>query len=380
MKLMSCEVIALTIIFVYYATPILGYSNKTQELETPTTPSTTINNKCILSTGSAGECVDISKCPIILNELKTEKVDPKTIRYIRDSNLICGQIGHNVCCPKENSLVEPIPRRLPTEEEGCGKQINGFSKKIAGAFPASRNAWPWIALLAYTYGSSNLFKCGGTLITTRHVLTAAHCIRDELSFVRLGEHDLSTETDTKLVDINVVKKVVHPQFNSLSGRADLAIVYLERNVDFMDLIVPICLPTSPTLRSKSFVDLYPTIIGWSKTQEECQSVNILTANQVPVWENKVCRDSYAKFNRSYTEDQFDGATICAGNMGGGKDSCLADPGGPIMIPERYENNFRFYLIGVMAYGCECTTKNAPAIYTSTQYFMDWIIEKVEDTP
>ncbi|XP_062136477.1 phenoloxidase-activating factor 3-like isoform X3 [Drosophila sulfurigaster albostrigata] len=175
MKLASHKVIALMITLAFIATPTLGYLNKSQELETPST-----NNKCILSKGSLGECVDISNCSIILNELKAEKVDPKIIKYVKDSNLICGQIGHNVCCPKENSLVEPIPRRLPTEEEKCGKQRNVTFKKLIGGGNAKIGAWPWIALLAYDYGSSYQFKCGGSLITARHVLTAAHCILDEL--------------------------------------------------------------------------------------------------------------------------------------------------------------------------------------------------------
>ncbi|KAH8398331.1 hypothetical protein KR215_008425 [Drosophila sulfurigaster] len=180
MKLTPCEVITLTIAFVYLATPILGYSNNSQELGTPTTPSSLTNNSCILSTGSLGECVDVRKCPTILNELKMKKTDPEFVRYVRDSNLICGQLGHNVCCPKEDTLVDPLPRRLPTEEEKCGKQKKISFRKIVGGSPAKKGAWPWIALLAYDYGFSHAFKCGGTLITSRHVLTAAHCILDEL--------------------------------------------------------------------------------------------------------------------------------------------------------------------------------------------------------
>ncbi|KAH8302724.1 hypothetical protein KR044_010131, partial [Drosophila immigrans] len=249
-------------------------------------------------------------------------------------------------------------------------------RKIVGGSDAKKGAWPWIALLAYEYGSDYQFKCGGTLISARHVLTAAHCILDDLIFVRLGEHDLSTDTETQHIDVNV--KVPYPNFHRRNGRGDLGIVYLERNVEFTDYIVPICLPESPRLRAKSHVDANPFVIGWGKTQEGGKSANILNELQVPVWENEVCRTSYAKLNRSFTEDQFDAAVLCAGDLQGGKDSCQGDSGGPLMAPDVTPRSVRFYLIGVVAYGYGCARPNAPGVYTSTQYFMDWIIEKVQD--
>ncbi|XP_034480576.1 venom serine protease Bi-VSP isoform X2 [Drosophila innubila] len=344
---------------------------------------------CRIPPGKLGECVDIKSCQPILSELLVKKNDPEFAKFVQASNLICGRVGTNVCCPTGQTAATPapvrpvnydtIPRRLPTVEEGCGYTLTS-NKKIVGGVVSKKGAWPWIALLGYDDGSSSPFKCGGTLITARHIVTAAHCIREDLTFVRLGEHDLSTDAEARHIDIPVVKKVPHPGYNRRNGRSDIAILYLERNVEFTELILPVCMPSSPSLRSKSYVGTYPFVVGWGKTQEGGESATVLNELMIPVMSNEVCRNSYAKLNRNFTLDQFDSAVVCAGVLSGGKDTCQGDSGGPLMTSEGVSSQMRFYLIGVVAYGVGCARPEVPGVYTSTQYFMDWILEKVEDTP
>ena len=45
----------------------------------------------------------------------------------------------------------------------------------AGDSEATRNEFPWAARLEIRIGQTN-FQCGGSLLTDRHVLTAAHCV------------------------------------------------------------------------------------------------------------------------------------------------------------------------------------------------------------
>jgi len=108
---------------------------------------------------------------------------------VQTSNLICGKVGTNVCCPTGHpegttDLEKPvnydkIPRRLPTVEEGCG-YTTATHKKIVGGEVAKKGDWPWIALLGYFRPLHLEFLCGGSLITARHVITAAHCLQDGL--------------------------------------------------------------------------------------------------------------------------------------------------------------------------------------------------------
>ncbi|XP_037959456.1 uncharacterized protein LOC119688867, partial [Teleopsis dalmanni] len=189
-----------------------------------------------------GSCIDLKNCQELVNELYAKQNDQTFANFLRASNRICGATGSIVCCPTGTSQQltttatprvnsNEIPTRLPTVTEGCGYTASSY-KKIVGGEVSKKGAWPWIALLGYNDElSSSPFKCGGTLITARHVITAAHCIRSDLSFVRLGEHDLSTDTETKHVDIPIVKQVVNTDYNKRNGHSDIALLYLERNVE-----------------------------------------------------------------------------------------------------------------------------------------------------
>lgn len=173
----------------------------------------------------------------------------------------------------------------------------------------------------------------------------------------------------------------HPDYNPRNGRSDIAVVYLVSNVQFTSLISPICMPNSPELRTKSYVDTNPFVAGWGKTQEGGETSLVLQELMVPVLKNQVCQEKYTAIRLYFGGDQFDRAVICAGVLAGGKDTCQGDSGGPLMtVEDGGVKTQRFYLIGIVSYGSGCARANTPGVYTSTQYFMDWILEQLQNTP
>ena len=114
---------------------------------------------------------------------------------------------------------------------------------------ADLREFPWFALLKYKIGRLEKFTCGGSLISSRYVLTCAHCITQlpsgyEVAGVRLGEYDLETNPDCKftdydderecnppVLDVDVESLIPHPRYNNPKHSNDIGLVRMAQNVE-----------------------------------------------------------------------------------------------------------------------------------------------------
>lgn len=150
----------------------------------------------------------------------------------------------------------------------CRDSPNAIGTIVKGNI-APRLKWPWnVALVTRT---DKMFYGGGSLISERFVLTAAHCLQykgddfpkspNEL-IVYLGKWNLTDETEKNAVKAISDEFFIHPDWKPSSSRwdADIALIRLITNVTFSKYIHPVCLWTSKM--SPAEINDSGTVVGW----------------------------------------------------------------------------------------------------------------------
>lgn len=281
----------------------------------------------------------------------------------------CGTF--HVCCSEPETATQ-----LPYTHK-CGiRNPSGINRRIL--VPSSKGEsdfgeWPWQVAVLKIEKDVNIFQCGGTLIDSQHVLTVAHCVKafiDSTQYalkVRLGEWDTQKTTEFLPHEDYLVERVlIHPKFNPNNLWNDIALLKLDRPVNFKPNIDSVCLPTPDEV----FEGHQCVTTGWGKNAYKGGHYsNILKEVSLPIISNYDCQKRLRRTRLGPRFRLHDGF-MCAGGEEG-RDSCKGDGGGPLVC---YRQDGTYTLVGIVSWGIDCGQPGHPGVYINVQKYLEWITE------
>lgn len=280
-----------------------------------------------------------------------------------------------VCCPLElnTRIIGPVAKRISEVQCEQFPNATSLSDHILNGVVAQFGEFPHMAALAYPQTQakpsdpSHLFLCGASLISSRFLLTAAHCLKDRPAFARLGVLELQpSRIVDEPIDIEILNMTLHPDYNPITFHNDIALLELAKPVsgDF-PYVDPICLYTSADeLDTKQTL----SVQGWG-TQESGETAKRLMKANVTIVSREECTGLLPR-NRRTREGLHLGQLCALGRDERNRtitDTCQGDSGGPIELIV----DGRHYLVGITSNGYNCGS-SIPGIYTKVAYYLNWI--------
>ncbi|KAJ1954951.1 hypothetical protein GGI12_005676, partial [Dipsacomyces acuminosporus] len=197
----------------------------------------------------------------------------------------------------------------------------GQLKPIVGGERVETQEYPFVVYLSIETKPNWHAVCGGTLISSRHVVTAGHCLYRAPSpqAIKVGYGDANIKRQRTA---RALSFTVHPRFDKRTLSNDIAIIELEKPLVQTNLVHRIPL---------YFGDVEPghivTTMGWGITSNSpgAHTVPVMNRVDLEVADPRMCSKVDETFRSS------NGPFICTNTQPGNKDECSGDSGSPAII-------------------------------------------------
>lgn len=238
--------------------------------------------------------------------------------------------------------------------------VNRRQSKVVNGNQAANYQFPHQVSIKATQGQT-LSICGGSIISSLYILTAAHCTRGFASFeIGFGSNLLNAP----IVRMISSTKLEHPNFNPTLLTNDISLIRLPAGISFGASIQAVRLPALSQTNT-TFVNYQMAVSGFGRTSDNATQVSsVLNYVLMRVISNSECT---ATFGTTVIVN----TVLCAkGWSSNNQNACLGDSGGPLVLIEA--NNI-VTQIGVVSFvssrGC---SYGDPSGYTRIASFLQWI--------
>lgn len=239
---------------------------------------------------------------------------------------------------------------------------------------AKQNELCWQVKVIVDLGNGTLKVCGGIIVGSKTILTAAHCVMNENGerpfhvtavTVQVGDESLDggQRGCSEIFSVDLI--VPHPSYDMVLQNNDIALVMLMNDVDLVKkpCACKLCIKDKePRAGSVCLV------AGYGQTRQNSESEERASLRWFKQRVFRQAFDSKCAFHIKSMENTNLDDFICAGDIDSDT-SCQGDQGGPFVCFD--ESSDSHYAAGIISFSGGCG-KHIGSQYTKVRNYLDWI--------
>ncbi|KAL0111980.1 hypothetical protein PUN28_013305 [Cardiocondyla obscurior] len=234
--------------------------------------------------------------------------------------------------------------------------LQKFDPRIINGENVARGEIPYQVSLQQP--NSRFHFCGGSIINSNYVVTAAHCVEGKTVadiMIIAGTVNLNNPRKTHMIN-NII---IHEGYNSIDSWVnDIALIRVMTPFTTSGDIGFVTLPEQDETVEEGAV---ARVSGFGRLSPDGPGSKILQKANIYVAQQSYCREMYG-----YMQYPIYDTHICANDPDIRRGSCKGDSGGPLIVNGK--------LVGLVSWAKACSLTDYPTVYTRVPSYINWIKE------